>query len=108
MTLSFSVSLSLLSLSSLSLSSLLSLLTHTHTHPAPLQVLPWSTFRLNLSVTTPYNADFDGDEMNLHMPQSLLTRAEIEEMMMVHCNFITPQVCVCVCVHVRVCVCVCV
>ena len=28
------------------------------------KVLPFSTFRLNLSVTTPYNADFDGDEMN--------------------------------------------
>ena len=24
------------------------------------KVLPWSTFRFNLSVTTPYNADFDG------------------------------------------------
>ena len=32
------------------------------------KILPWSTFRLNLSVTTPYNADFDGDEMNLHVP----------------------------------------
>lgn len=27
------------------------------------KVLDWSTFRLNLSVTTPYNADFDGDEV---------------------------------------------
>ena len=35
------------------------------------RILPYSTFRLNLSVTTPYNADFDGDEMNLHLPQSL-------------------------------------
>lgn len=33
------------------------------------KVLPWSTFRLNLSCTTPYNADFDGDEMNMHVPQ---------------------------------------
>lgn len=41
------------------------------------KVLPWSTFRMNLSVTTPYNADFDGDEMNLHVPQSLGTRAEV-------------------------------
>ena len=41
------------------------------------KVLPWSTFRLNLSVTSPYNADFDGDEMNLHVPQSMETRAEI-------------------------------
>ncbi|KAI8838898.1 hypothetical protein BC829DRAFT_426127 [Chytridium lagenaria] len=40
-------------------------------------LMPYSTFRLNLSVTTPYNADFDGDEMNLHVPQSYETRAEI-------------------------------
>lgn len=33
------------------------------------KVLDWSTFRMNLSVTSPYNADFDGDEMNLHVPQ---------------------------------------
>ena len=32
------------------------------------KVLPYSTFRMNLSVTTPYNADFDGDEMNMHVP----------------------------------------
>jgi DNA-directed RNA polymerase II subunit RPB1 len=32
------------------------------------KVLPYSTIRLNLSVTPPYNADFDGDEMNLHVP----------------------------------------
>ncbi len=32
------------------------------------KVLDWSTFRLNLSCTAPYNADFDGDEMNLHVP----------------------------------------
>ena len=40
------------------------------------KVLPWSTFRLNLSVTTPYNADFDGDEMNLHLPQTEEAKAE--------------------------------
>lgn len=33
------------------------------------QVLDFSTFRLNLTCTTPYNADFDGDEMNLHVLQ---------------------------------------
>ena len=43
------------------------------------------------SVTTPYNADFDGDEMNLHVPQSMETRAEIQELMMVHRNILTPQ-----------------
>lgn len=46
------------------------------------KVLDWSTFRLNLSCTAPYNADFDGDEMNLHVPQSLPARAEAELMML--------------------------
>jgi DNA-directed RNA polymerase II subunit RPB1 len=46
------------------------------------KVLDWSTFRLNLSCTSPYNADFDGDEMNLHVPQSLPARAEAELMML--------------------------
>ena len=35
------------------------------------KVLPYSTFRLNLSCTTPYNADFDGDEMNMHVCQTV-------------------------------------
>uniref|UniRef100_UPI00358E2B84 DNA-directed RNA polymerase II subunit RPB1 isoform X2 n=1 Tax=Myxine glutinosa TaxID=7769 RepID=UPI00358E2B84 len=55
------------------------------------RILPWSTFRLNLSVTTPYNADFDGDEMNLHLPQSLETKAEIHELAMVPRMIVTPQ-----------------
>lgn len=29
------------------------------------KIRPWRTFRLNECVCTPYNADFDGDEMNL-------------------------------------------
>ncbi|KAJ8310654.1 hypothetical protein KUTeg_012519 [Tegillarca granosa] len=55
------------------------------------KVLPWSTFRMNLSVTTPYNADFDGDEMNLHLPQSLETKAEISNLALVPKMIITPQ-----------------
>ena len=55
------------------------------------KVLPWSTFRLNLSVTSPYNADFDGDEMNLHAPQSVETKAEIREIMMVPRQILTPK-----------------
>jgi DNA-directed RNA polymerase II subunit RPB1 len=47
------------------------------------KVLPFSTFRMNLSVTTPYNADFDGDEMNMHVPQSFETMSEIKEIMSV-------------------------
>ncbi|KAK7074174.1 DNA-directed RNA polymerase II subunit RPB1, partial [Halocaridina rubra] len=55
------------------------------------KVLPWSTFRMNLSVTSPYNADFDGDEMNLHVPQSMETRAEIENMHLTPRMVVTPQ-----------------
>ncbi|KAK3014995.1 hypothetical protein RJ639_007248 [Escallonia herrerae] len=55
------------------------------------KILPYSTFRLNLSVTTPYNADFDGDEMNMHVPQSFETRAEVAELMMVPKCIVSPQ-----------------
>lgn len=55
------------------------------------RVMPHSTFRLNLSVTTPYNADFDGDEMNLHIPQSQQTRAEIAHLAMVPDLIVSPQ-----------------
>jgi DNA-directed RNA polymerase II subunit RPB1 len=54
-------------------------------------VMKGSTFRLNLSVTTPYNADFDGDEMNLHVPQTQLARAEVKHIMAVPNQIITPQ-----------------
>lgn len=55
------------------------------------RVMPYSTFRLNLSVTSPYNADFDGDEMNLHVPQSEEARAEINQLCMVPLNIVSPQ-----------------
>lgn len=55
------------------------------------RVMPYSTFRLNLSVTSPYNADFDGDEMNLHVPQTEETRAEIMQLCMVPLNIVSPQ-----------------
>ena len=55
------------------------------------KVMPYSTFRLNLSVTSPYNADFDGDEMNLHVPQTEETRAEVKELCLVPNNIVSPQ-----------------
>lgn len=55
------------------------------------KVLPYSTFRLNLSVTTPYNADFDGDEMNMHVPQSYETKAEVKEIMHVPNQIVSPK-----------------
>ena len=43
-----------------------------------IKVLPYKTFRLNVSVTTPYNADFDGDEMNGFFGQSIQARTELD------------------------------
>ncbi len=40
---------------------------------------------------TPYNADFDGDEMNLHVPQTEEARAEAELLMSVQHHIITPK-----------------
>lgn len=51
-----------------------------------------STFRLNVAVTTPYNADFDGDEMNIFIPQSLQTQIELEEIADVKRQMITPAI----------------
>lgn len=55
------------------------------------RVLPYSTFRLNLSCTTPFNADFDGDEMNMHVPQNPLAVAEIANVMLSPRQIISPQ-----------------
>ena len=54
-------------------------------------ILIFGFFRMNLSDTSPYNADFDGDEMNLHVPQSMETRAEIENIHLTPRQIITPQ-----------------
>ncbi|BBG24508.1 DNA-directed RNA polymerase subunit A' [Sulfuracidifex tepidarius] len=55
------------------------------------RILPGRTFRLNILVCAPYNADFDGDEMNLHVPQSEEAIAETKELMIVHRNILTPR-----------------
>lgn len=55
------------------------------------RVMPWRTFRLNLCVCAVYNADFDGDEMNLHIPQTEEARAEAEELMLVQENLRSPR-----------------
>ncbi|KAK8569282.1 hypothetical protein V6N12_007812 [Hibiscus sabdariffa] len=56
-----------------------------------IRIMPYSTFRLNLSVTSPYNVDFVGDELNMHIPQSFETRAEVLELMMVPKCIVSPQ-----------------
>jgi DNA-directed RNA polymerase subunit A' len=55
------------------------------------RVLPFKTFRMNPAVNHPYNADYDGDEMNLHIPQTEEARAEAEILMQVQTQLISPR-----------------
>lgn len=55
-------------------------------------VMPFNTFRLNVSVTPCYNADFDGDEMNMHVPQSAQTAEELR-LALVSTQIISPREC---------------
>ncbi len=55
------------------------------------RVMPGHTFRINLAVCTPYNADFDGDEMNLHIIQGEEARAEAQILMRVQEHILTPR-----------------
>ena len=55
------------------------------------KVRPWRTFRFNECVCNPYNADFDGDEMNLHVPQTEEARAEAAILMGTKHNICTPR-----------------
>ena len=56
-----------------------------------IKILDGNTFRLNVNVVTPYNADFDGDEMNMHIPRSYQTRMEIQNIAGVNKQIISPR-----------------
>ena len=55
------------------------------------RILSGKTFRINPAVTKPYNADFDGDEMNLHLPQTEEARSEAENLLLIENHIITPR-----------------
>ncbi|MFX0098056.1 MAG: DNA-directed RNA polymerase subunit A' [Candidatus Hodarchaeota archaeon] len=55
------------------------------------KVMNNKTFRLSLCVCPPYNADFDGDEMNLHVPQSEEARAEAKILLRVQEHILSPR-----------------
>ena len=55
------------------------------------RVMPFNTFRLNVCVTPSYNADFDGDEMNLHASQSYQTHEELKQLCSVPTQIISPR-----------------
>jgi DNA-directed RNA polymerase subunit A' len=54
-------------------------------------VMPYKTFRLNTTVCAPYNADFDGDEMNMHALQNEEARAEARVLMRVQEQMLSPR-----------------
>lgn len=49
----------------------------------------WHTLRFNECACTPFNADFDGDEMNIHAPQTVEARAEALSIMGITNNLLT-------------------
>ncbi len=55
------------------------------------KILPGKVFRIHPAAAPPYNADFDGDEMNLHVPQSLEALSELKYLMDVKYHYITPR-----------------
>jgi DNA-directed RNA polymerase beta' subunit len=57
------------------------------------RVMEFNTFRLNVMVTPTFNADFDGDEMNAHLPQSLQTNEELIQLARVPTQIISPREC---------------
>jgi DNA-directed RNA polymerase II subunit RPB1 len=48
------------------------------------------TIELPIADTTPYNADFDGDELNIHFPRTPAS-SELEELMLVTRQIVSPQ-----------------
>lgn len=49
------------------------------------------TFRMNIGTTKPYNADFDGDEMNMHMPQNVLAETELKHLAAIPWQIVSPS-----------------
>lgn len=55
------------------------------------KVLPGRTFRLHPAAASPYNADFDGDEMNIHSPQNEEAIAEAKVLLDINNNIISSK-----------------
>jgi len=69
---------------------------HPSLHKASLmshfiKILPYKTFRIHPASSAPYNADFDGDEMNIHVPQTEEARAEAKILMNVNENLMSNK-----------------
>ncbi|MGV8142199.1 MAG: hypothetical protein ACP5NS_01020, partial [Candidatus Pacearchaeota archaeon] len=55
------------------------------------RVLPHKTFRLHPAVVFPYNADFDGDEVNIHSPQTEEARSEAVTLLSIKHNIMSTK-----------------
>ena len=55
------------------------------------RVFPDKVFKIHPSACPPYNADFDGDEMNIHVPQTEEARAEARLLLDVKYHFVVPK-----------------
>jgi len=55
------------------------------------RIMPGKVFRINPIVCPPYGADFDGDEMNCHVPQTEEGKAEAKKLMLVRDQIISPR-----------------
>lgn len=55
------------------------------------KIMPWRTLRFNVCACSPFNADFDGDEMNLHLPQTLEAAADAKVLMNILSNLFSPR-----------------
>lgn len=55
------------------------------------RIIPDRIFRLSLSSTIPINADFDGDEINVHVPQTIEAYAEMEQLMTISKNMLSAK-----------------
>ncbi len=59
------------------------------THRA--KIMPGKTIRINDGIALPYNADFDGDEMNIHIPQTTEAQVEADNLLEVKENLLSPK-----------------
>jgi len=55
------------------------------------KILPYRTFRMHPAIVQPYNADFDGDEMNVHSPQTEEARAEAKVLLEINNNLMSVK-----------------
>ena len=57
------------------------------------RVLPQDVkiFKISLAVTKPLNADFDGDEINWHIPQNPMATTEVKELTATPLHILSPK-----------------